>query len=227
MLLSVQRCPSGEKAWDTAPLACSPAPSCTRRTLQTRLSPAPSYPPYPGRAASPGPQLPQQKPQGKFPRNVKTWCGLGPWCPFPSRPTLTCPPPQVGRQAEGGWLHPAWQCQPLPPRSGGVCCSLAEGFIPQRPAEHPEVRVSVAARAHHRGDASAAPTHTPGGISPFLNLPKAKGPPAAVAKPSASRASARHGRPPILGPSVRWGGVRGMGGASRPRAVVPTDPHWI
>lgn len=44
-----------------------------------------------------------------------TSCGLGPFLPLPLQARLLHTLyPKVGAQAEGGWLHSAWQCQPLP-----------------------------------------------------------------------------------------------------------------
>ena len=79
----------------------------------------------------------------------------------------------MGRQAEGGWLHSAWQCQPLPQhallplRQAGGWSLFCRGQLSTLRWGYPWLRGQI-------GDMALQPLPTERGTGPFLSFPQAK-----------------------------------------------------
>lgn len=201
---------SGAQRRESAAPLAPRTPRCTTGTLQVPhqiLPPAPRPPSHspshsPSLAAAPGPLPPAAAGRQILPERGNLLRGRPTDAPSPPGRTAMCQP-QVGGQAEGGWLHSAWQCQPLPQHPGCLRSSLATGFLPQRPAEHRSW--GTGGRAHGRGVRSPPPPRK----SPFRSLPQATA--CAPRKPASGTTFSNSAPRPGL--SVRvWGVGGGAGG---------------
>lgn len=169
MLLTAQGCPGGKVWGPEQGEHCSPGPQqtplppCRHPTLHNGHTADATPDPATGSpsphshsssiTAAPGRLPPAAARRQILPEHNLLWAGP---IDAPSPPGQAAKyHPQVGRQAEGGWLHSAWQCQPLPQHPGCLRSGLATVFIPQWPAEHPEVGVPAAAWVHRRGGSAA------------------------------------------------------------------------
>lgn len=209
---------------NTAPLACSPSPRLhNENTADTALLQPPA--PLTASLQLPAPSCPRQKPEGKFSQNAKTWCGLGPLCPFLSRLDYDIPSPPGGEIGGRRLAAPSLAVPAPPPALGLPLQQPGRGLYSAEARRAPRGGVPVEAWAH-RGDGPAAPLpQVELALSCTSRSRKALRPYRQRLRIPGKRAAPKTSN---CGPQRERGGGRlGDGGVSWPRTVVRTDPRWI